>query len=319
MNNKFIDKYIKEMTSTDKILGQIGNTPLLSLNSEKWGLKDIDVYAKAEWFNPGGSVKDRPALRMILDGIRSGRLTEDKTILDSTSGNTGIAYAMIGRALEYKVKLVMPQNVSLERRHLVRAYGAQAILTDPLQGSDGAIREAKRLGAEEPDKYFMPDQYNNSSNWKAHYDTTAIEIIKQTHGKLTHFIAGIGTSGTLMGTGRRLKEFNRNIKVIAVEPNSPVHGLEGLKHMATSIVPGIYDESFLDGKIQVDTENSYDVVKEMLIKEGLLVGFSSGAAMKGVLELSKSLKRAVIVTIFPDSGDRYLSMSLWEECEKLRT
>jgi cysteine synthase B len=248
---------------------------------------------------------------MILDGIRTGKLSRNKIIMDSSSGNTAIAYAMIGAALDYRVELVTPANMNIERKRTLEAFGAKMILSDSLEGSDGAIKVARRLKAENPDKYFMPDQYNNPANPLSHYETTAPEIWQQTHGRVTHFLAGIGTSGTLMGTGRRLKEFNPNIKVIAIEPSEPLHGLEGLKHMATSIVPGIYDPTFADEKIQVSTEDSYRVMKELLKKEGLFVGHSSGAAVYATLEYAKSLKEGVVVTILPDGGYRYLSGGIW--------
>jgi cysteine synthase B len=268
--------------------------------------------AKAEFANPGGSVKDRAARGMIQAAIRSGELTPDKIILDSTSGNTGIAYAMLGTALGYKVKLVMPENSS-EKRRIIETFGAKVVLTDPLEGSDGAIIEAQKIRDADPKLYFMPDQYNNEQNWKAHYETTAMEIWEQTQGQVTHFVAGIGTSGTLMGTGRRLKELNPKIKVIAVEPATPLHGLEGLKHMASSIVPGIYDPSVHDEKVSVYTEDAYEMCCRLAREEGTLVGFSSGAALQGAFEVALGLKEGLVVTIFPDSGDRYLRSRFWEE------
>ncbi len=295
------------------LLSHIGNTPLIKITKLKdKTLNGVQIYAKAEWFNPGGSVKDRPALRMLQIGEERGELTKDKIIMDSTSGNTGIAYALIGAVKGYRVRLVMPSNVSEERKRIVKAYGAEIIFTSPLEGSDGAIKEARRLYKEDPRKYFMPDQYNNPANPEAHYETTGKEIIEQTKGSITHFVAGIGTGGTIMGTGRRLKEFNSKIKVIAVEPATPLHGLEGLKHMETSIVPGIYKEEFLDGKIKVQTEDAYEMTLRLAKEEGLFVGYSSGAAMQGALEVARQFKEGVIVTVFPDSGDKYLSTSLWE-------
>jgi cysteine synthase B len=301
------------MNSSNSLLSHIGNTPLIKITKLKdKALNGVQIYAKAEWFNPGGSVKDRPALRMIQIGEERGELTKDKIIMDSTSGNTGIAYALIGAVKGYKVRLVMPSNVSEERKRIVKAYGAEIIFTSPLEGSDGAIKEARRIYKEEPRKYFMPDQYNNPANPEAHYETTGKEIIEQTKGSITHFVAGIGTGGTIMGTGRRLKEFNSKIKVIAVEPATPLHGLEGLKHMESSIVPGIYKEEFLDGKIKVQTEDAYEMTLRLAKEEGLFVGYSSGAAMQGALEVARQIKEGVIVTVFPDSGDKYLSTSLWE-------
>ncbi|MGE5443583.1 MAG: PLP-dependent cysteine synthase family protein [Ignavibacteriales bacterium] len=305
-------KVLEKRKRVESVIDLIGNTPLIRLTKTVDGLNPhVEVYAKAEWFNPGGSVKDRPALWMILDGIRTGKLSRNKIIMDSSSGNTAIAYAMIGAALDYRVELVTPANMNIERKRTLEAFGAKMILSDSLEGSDGAIKVARKLKAENPDKYFMPDQYNNPANPLSHYETTAPEIWQQTHGRVTHFLAGIGTSGTLMGTGRRLKEFNPNIKVIAIEPAEPLHGLEGLKHMATSIVPGIYDPTFADEKIQVSTEDSYRVMKELLKKEGLFVGHSSGAAVYATLEYAKSLKEGVVVTILPDGGYRYLSGGIW--------
>jgi cysteine synthase B len=289
------------------ILELIGNTPLLRLNHVGSEFPRVELYAKAEWFNPGGSIKDRPALKMIEMAERSGELTKEKVILDSTSGNTGVAYAMIASIKGYKVELVMPGNVSEERKKIVTSYGAGIVYSDPLEGSDGAQREAQRLLAEFPDKYYMPDQYNNEANPLAHYETTGPEIIEQTDGRITHFVAGLGTSGTLMGVGRRLKEFNPEIQIIAVEPDSPLHGLEGLKHMESSIVPAIYDRDFHDDLIPVKTEDGYAMAHRLAHEEGLFVGHSSGAAMVGALEVASRIKDGVVVTIFPDGGDRYIS------------
>ena len=310
-NSKCISKRISKSSISDRI----GNTPLLKINRITNGLKDrdVEIYAKAEWLNPGGSVKDRPALRIIEDAEKSGRLNRDKIIVDSTSGNTGIAYAFIGATKGYKVTLVMPQNVSEERKRIVRAFGAVIVFTDPLLGSDGAMIEAKRLVEEEPSKYFYADQYNNPSNWKAHYETTGVEIWEQTGGEISHFIACMGTSGTLMGTGRRLKEYNPDIQVISVEPSTPIHGLEGMKQMSTTIVPGIYDEHFPDRKLMVDTEDAYAAVKRLAAEEGFFVGYSSGAALVASLKVASEIDRGLIVTIFPDRGDRYLSTSFWAD------
>ncbi len=310
-SSKCIPKRIFKSSISDRI----GNTPLLKINRITNVLKDrdVEIYAKAEWFNPGGSVKDRPALRIIEDAEKSGRLNRDKIIIDSTSGNTGIAYALIGASKGYKVTLVMPQNVSEERKRIVRAFGAKIVFTDPLLGSDGAMIEAKRLVNEEPAKYYYADQYNNPSNWKAHYETTGVEIWEQTGGEITHFIACLGTSGTLMGTGQRLKKFNPDIQVISVEPSTPIHGLEGMKHMATSIVPGIYDDHFPDRKMTVETEDAYTAVKRLASEEGFFVGYSSGAALVASLKVASEIDRGLIVTIFPDRGDRYLSTSFWAD------
>lgn len=303
---------LEKKRRVESVVDLIGNTPLIKLTKIKDNLSpEIEIYAKAEWFNPGGSVKDRPALWMILDGIRRGKLTPEKIIMDSSSGNTAIAYAMIGAALGFRVELVTPENMNIERKRTLEAFGAKMIFSDSLEGSDGAIKLARKLKAENPDRYFMPDQYNNPANPESHYETTAPEIYQQTQGMITHFLAGIGTSGTLMGTGRRLKEFNPNIKVIAIEPSESLHGLEGLKHMATSIVPGIYDSAFPDEIIQVSTDDSYRVMKELLKKEGILVGHSGGAAVHATLEYAKRLKDGVLVTMLPDGGYRYLSGGLW--------
>lgn len=291
------------------LIEAIGNTPLLRLRDPALPSR-VEVYAKLEFFNPGGSVKDRPARRMIEDGERSGKLRPGKIILDSTSGNTGIAYAMIGAAKGYRVRLAMPANVSQERKAVLAAYGAEVIFTDPGELSDGAILEARRIYEENPGLYFKPDQYNNPSNWKAHRDTTAPEIWKQTQGRVTHFVATIGTSGTVMGTGRGLKALNPDIEVIAVEPTS-FHGIEGLKHMESSIVPEIYNETFLDHKITVDTEVAYDTTLRLPRETGVLVGQSSGAAYWAAIEVAKELDEGVVATIFCDGGDKYMSTPMW--------
>lgn len=296
----------------DSLLAKIGNTPLLRIRSLLDGVSpNVEIYAKAEWFNPGGSVKDRAALAMILDGERQGRLTPDKILLDSTSGNTGIAYAMICAARGYRALIVMPSNVSAERIKMIRAYGAQIELTDPLMGSDGAIRIAHELYASDPDRYFMPDQYNNPANSRAHYETTAPEIFRQTEGRITHFIAGLGTTGTMMGTGQRLKELKPGVRLIALQPEASLHGLEGLKYLPSSIVPGIYQDSIPDETLWMPTEDAYDMTKRLAKEEGLLVGYSSGAAMAGALQVARELGEGVIVTLFPDGGVRYLSQQVW--------
>ena len=303
------------MTAQEKpyasVLDAIGNTPLLELR----GLVDLEpnvsIHAKLETFNPGGSVKDRPALQMILDAEASGELTPDKVILDSTSGNTGIAYAMIGVVRGYKVELVMPESVSIERRHVIEAYGATVILSDPVEGADGAILKCREVLAANPHRYYKPDQYNNPSNPKAHYLQTAPEIWEQTEGKVTHFLATLGTSGTLVGTGRRLKELNPEIEVIAIEPPE-FHGIEGLKNMDISIVPGIYDPDVWDRKVQVETELAYDTARRLTREFGLLVGQSCGAAMVACAEVAAELTDGVVVTVFPDSGEKYMSTPLWK-------
>ena len=293
------------------ILQRIGNTPLIRIRHLEKEFRHVTFYAKAEWFNPGGSVKDRPALRMIEEAERTGELTVERVILDSTSGNTGIAYALIGAAKGYRVKLVMPENVNEERREIVKAFGAEVIFTPALEGSDGAIREARRLHLESPGVYFMPDQYNNPFNWRAHFDGTGPEILDQTHGEVSHFVAGMGTSGTLMGAGRFLKRHNREIRVIAAEPDDALHGLEGLKHMASSIVPGIYDPSVHDEKVSVPTEAAYELAHDLARSEGLLVGNSSGAAVYAARQVAREISEGVVVMVFPDGGDRYLSSGLY--------
>ena len=294
------------------ILDYIGNTPLFKFCGLTRGFEYVDMYAKAEYLNPGGSVKDRATISMILKGERIGDLTSGKIILDSTSGNTGIAYAMIGAVLGYKVKLVMPGNVSPERKKIVEMYGAEVVISDPLLGSDGAILLAREIYNQAPETYFKPDQYNNEANSQAHYNGTGPEIWSQTGGKVTHFLATIGTSGTLMGTGRYLKEKNSDISIVAVEPDNPMHGIEGLKHMASSIKPGIYHENQHDDKIPVATEDAYDMQERLAREEGIFVGYSAGAAVHASLQLAQRLedekREAVIVTILCDRGDRYLSL-----------
>jgi S-sulfo-L-cysteine synthase (O-acetyl-L-serine-dependent) len=290
----------------------VGNTPLLELPAIAAETPGVRILGKAEWRNPGGSVKDRPAMWMIRDGERSGALTPEKTILDATSGNTGIAYAWIGAALGYKVKLCMPKNASEERKKILRAYGVDFVLTDPGEGSDGAIREARRLYEEDPGRYFYPDQYSNPANPRSHYESTAPEIWEQTEGEITHFVAGLGTSGTFVGTSTRLKELNPDIKVVSFEPDSPFHGLEGMKHMATAIVPGIYDEALADVQVTADTEASQAIVRALARHEGWLAGPSGGAAVLASLQLAKKLDTGVIVTVMPDGGSRYLSDDFWD-------
>jgi cysteine synthase B len=300
--------------TANSVLDLIGNTPLIRLSSFEKGLRNVELWAKAEWKNPGGSVKDRPAARMILDGERSGALTRDKIILDATSGNTGIAYAMIGAARGYRVRLCVPENVTPERKCILKAFGAEIVFTDPMEGSDGAIIRAKAMYAAEPDLYFYADQYNNAGNWRSHYDTTAPEIIEQTEGRLTHFVAGLGTGGTFVGAGRRLREFNPAIRLISVQPDSPLHGLEGLKHMATAIVPGIYDPSVADEDIGVATEEAFELTRQ-LAHTGLFVGISSGANLAGALRVARRVSDALIVVVFCDGGEKYLTERFWDETE----
>jgi cysteine synthase B len=289
----------------------IGRTPLVRLHQFERETPGVELYAKAEWQNPGGSVKDRAAARMILDGEASGKLTANRTILDATSGNTGIAYAMVGAARGYRVLLCVPENASPERKMILRALGAELVLTNPLEGTDGAIREARRMFAQEPDRFFYPDQYSNDANWRAHYDTTAPEIIEQTSGRLTHFVAGLGTSGTFVGTGRRLRKFNPSIKLISFQPDTPFHGLEGLKHMASAIVPRIYDPTLADQDLRIDTERAYRMVRRLAREEGLLAGISSGAAVAAMVDVAKQLDQGIVVTVFPDGAEKYLSERFW--------
>jgi cysteine synthase B len=295
----------------DSITKLVGNTPLLRIRLFEDRYPDLEVYAKAEWFNPGGSVKDRAALAMIEDGEERGALTKDRIIVDSTSGNTGIAYALIGAAKGYRVQLVMPANVSAERKQLIAAFGAEAIYSDGLEGSDGAIRLVRELVAEHPQRYFYPDQYNNPANPRAHYLGTGREILEQTGGRVTHFVAGLGTTGTFTGTARRLKEHDGSIRTIAVQPDDAFHGLEGLKHLPTAIVPGIWDERVANEVWGAPTEPAYDLARTLARREGLLVGHSSGAALWAIERLAAEVERGVVVTVFPDSGDRYLSTGLY--------
>lgn len=295
---------------------QIGNTPLLTFRRVARHLPaDVKILAKAEWQNPGGSVKDRAAYEIIRSAEADGRLVAGKTILDSTSGNTGIAYAMIAAAKGYRVMLVLPENVSRERISILRAYDVDLVFTDPLEGSDGAIRVVRELAMREPSRYFYADQYNNPANWRAHYHGTGAEIWRQTAGGITHFVAGLGTSGTLMGAGRRLKDCNPNIQVVSVEPDSPFHGLEGLKHMDTAIQPGIFDPRFADRKLSVRTEDAHAMALRLAREEGYLVGISAAAAMVGALRVAQGLAErgaaATLVTLFPDNAYKYLSEAFW--------
>lgn len=292
------------------VLDLIGNTPLLRLPALE--TSGSQIYAKLEWQNPGGSVKDRAAARMIAEGERSGALEPGGTILDATSGNTGIAYAMIGAARGYRVRLCVPANVTPERLRMLRAFGAEVVLTDPMEGSDGAIREARAIHAREP-RLFYPDQYNNSANWRAHYDTTGREIWDQTGGTITHFVAGLGTSGTFIGTTRRLRELNPRLRAISMQPDSPLHGLEGLKHMASSIVPGIYDAREADADLRVTTEDALAMTRRLAAHLGLFAGISSGAAAVAAAHVAAQSPGSVVVTVFPDGGARYLSERFWEE------
>ena len=308
---------LAQKTLGSTVLDRIGNTSLLRINSLTENLPGIQILGKAEWLNPGGSVKDRAASSIVLDAQRRGLLGPGRGLLDATSGNTGIAYAMLGSALGFPVTLCMPSNVSPERKRYLAAYGAEILWTNPGEGSDGAIRKARQLAAEQPDRYFYADQYSNDQNWLAHYRTTANEIWEQTEGQITHFVATLGTSGTFMGTTRRLRELNPNIKCISMQPDSPFNGLEGLKHMATAIVPKIYDPDLADENIFMETERAYRMAKRLARTEGLLVGVSAAAAVQSSLDVAereaKAGREAVIVTILCDSAEKYMSERFWTE------
>ncbi len=298
------------------LLASIGNTPLFRLERIAADLPGIEIYAKGEFFNPGGSVKDRPALSMILDGERTGRLTKDRILLDSTSGNTGIAYAMICSAKGYRVKLCLPRNASEERKRILKAFGVDVVLTNPGEGSDGAIRECRRIYESNPDLYFYPDQYSNPANWKAHFETTAPEIIRQTDGRITHFVAAMGTSGTFVGVTRRLKRDLPHVRCFSAQPATGFHGLEGLKHMPTAIVPAIYDSTIADDNLWLDTEDAYAMVRRLAREEGLLVGISAGGNVVAARQIGKQLaaqgQQAVIVTVLCDGAAKYLSEPFWD-------
>ena len=294
------------------IFGQIGKTPLLEVSSYSPNAQ-VKIYAKAEWQNPGRSVKDRPAKRMIQKALHDGRLTREKILLDSTSGNTGVAYAMLGSALGLRVQLVVPANVSEYQRQLLRAYGADVLWTSAQEGSDGAIRHARALAQEQPQRYFYANQYDNPDNWRAHYDTTALEIWQQSRGRITHFVAGLGTCGTFIGTSRRLRELNPGIRLISVQPDSPLHGLEGLKHIPTAIVPAIFDADLADENLDIATEAAQELVVHLARTRGLLVGLSAGAALEAARQVAARVERGVIVTVFPDGGHRYLEGRFWDD------
>lgn len=299
------------------LLELIGNTPLIRLAKVDAEFPGIEIYAKAEYFNPGGSVKDRAALNMVLEGERTGKLTKDKVLLDATSGNTGIAYAMICALKGYSVKLCLPENASHERKQILKNYGAQMEFSDPAESSDGAIRLCKKIYDADPDKYFYPDQYNNPANWKAHFEGTAVEIMKQTEGRLTHFVACMGTSGTFMGNSRRFKQDMPQVKCVSAQPSSGFHGLEGLKHMPTAIVPGIYDEKLADENLWIETEDAYAMTRWLGRHEGLLVGMSSGANVYAAKSLAHKLaaegKTGLIVTVLCDGATKYLSEPFWND------
>ncbi len=297
----------------NSILHLIGNTPLVKLKKivPKHISDKVEIYAKLEGFNPGGSVKDRPALSMFLYAIKENLIKKDKVIIDATSGNTGIALAMVGAALNVPVELAMPANVSEERKKIIKAFGAKVYFTDPLESTDGAILFVKDKVEKEPEKYVYLDQYNNPANWKAHFYSTGIEIWHQTEGKITHFVAGIGTGGTIMGTGRRLKVFNPSIQIVGVQPAYPFHGIEGLKHIESSIKPGIFDETFIDRTIFVETEDAYEMTRKLAKEEAIFAGQSSGAAFFAAIKLAEELEEGIIVVVFPDGGEKYLTTTLW--------
>ncbi len=301
------------------VLEGIGATPLLRLTRVVAGLSpDVEILVKAEWMNPGGSVKDRPALSMILDGERRGALDAKRTILDASSGNTAVAYAMIGAARGYRVKLCVPSNVDKAMIATLTAYGSEVVLTDPASGMDGATREVQRIFRSSPDSFFFPDQLNNEANWKAHYDGTGVEIWKQSAGRVTHFVAGLGTAGTFMGTGRRLREYSRGVRLVSVQPSSPLHGLEGLRHMGSAIVPKIYDPGLADDDVPVDTEAAQAMVVRLAREEGMLVGLSSGAAVVAALRVAAKLDRGCVVTVLPEAGRRFLGQPFWEQVPSRR-
>jgi S-sulfo-L-cysteine synthase (O-acetyl-L-serine-dependent) len=300
----------------ESVVDAVGNTPLVRLRRVAKHVPDVEVWAKLEFANPGGSVKDRPALRMMLDALADGRLTRARTLIDSTSGNTGVAYSLFGAALGIRVRLVMPSNVSKARKDIVRSFGTDVVYSDPMEGSDGAIRVARDMVAAEPETYFYPDQYSNPSNWRAHYDGTGAEILDAVGDRLTHFVAGLGTTGTMMGCTRRIKEHSRPVECIAVEPAEPLHGLEGLKHLATSLVPPIYDASVPDRTLPVSTEDGWDMADRLAREEGLHVGHSSGANIFAALQVAEQAQRSgrggCVVAIVCDRGDRYFAPMKWE-------
>ncbi len=307
------DSPTRTTVATRSVLELIGNTPLLSFRRITADVAPVKIFAKAEWYNPGGSIKDRAALNMVLDGERRGLLTRDRILIDATSGNTGIAYAMIGAERGYKVKLALPKNASVERKQSLLAYGAELILTDPTGGTDVAQRYVRDLVSNNPGRYYYPDQYNNDANWRAHYETTAMEIWRQTEGRITHFVTGLGTTGTFIGVARRLHELNPAIRCISMQPDGPLHGLEGLKHLPTALVPGIYDSRVADGEMAVSTEEAHQAVLRLAREEGLLVGVSSGGNFAAAVRVARELKEGVVVTIFCDSASKYLSEDFWTE------
>lgn len=311
---KYIPAENKYSKIGESVWSAIGNTPLIQLRNISCDLPDdVKIYAKAEWLNPGGSIKDRPARAIILQAEQDGKLTPEKTLLDASSGNTALAYAMIGAARGYSVTLCVPKNANKELIKTLRAYGAEVILTSPMEGSDGAIKKARSMYAENPEKYYYADQYSNAANWLAHYHTTGVEIWNQTHGKVTHFVAGLGTSGTFVGTGRRLRSYNPDIKLISVQPDSPFHGLEGLKHMPSVMVPDIYDAGLANENMEISTDEAQEMTRRLSREEGLFVGISAGAAAAASLKIARTIEQGVVVTVFPDNGRRYIDEPFWEE------
>jgi cysteine synthase B len=315
MSERLAAQQSRGPTATYDLSSQIGGTPLLRLRRVARGVPaGVELYAKAEHLNPGGSVKDRPALAMILAGERAGLLAPGKALLDATSGNTGIAYAMLGAARGFAVTLCLPANASPERRRILRLHGAEIVETDPMCGTDGAQERAREMASAEPGKYFYPDQYNNDANWRAHYEGTAPEIWRQTEGRVTHFLAGLGTSGTFVGTSRRLKELNPRLRAVSMQPDSPLHGLEGMKHMGTALVPGIYDPKVADENVEVATEDAQEMTRRLAREEGLFVGVSSGANVFAAVRAARTLRPgSVVVTVLCDGGGRYLSEHFWDE------
>jgi S-sulfo-L-cysteine synthase (O-acetyl-L-serine-dependent) len=310
------EKSLSARDAGASVLNRIGNTPLLRFDALSRDFPSVQLHAKAEWYNPGGSIKDRAASNIVIEAQRLGNLASGKALLDSTSGNTGIAYAMLGAALGFPVTLCVPENVSPERKRILQAYGANIIFTDPSEGSDGSARVAHELSAQHPEKYFYADQYSNDANWRAHYNTTANEIWQQTEGRITHFVSMLGTTGTFVGTTRRLKEFNPHLRCISIQPDSPFHGIEGTRQLESSMVPKIYDPRLADENFEVSTEDAHAMARRLAREMGLLVGVSSAAAIVGSLKVAQSLKKqqpAVIVTILADSGDKYLSERFWNE------
>lgn len=313
INNQNSIKSVRYTSGHHHITDFIGKTPLIELKNISKTITPVKIYAKAEWFNPGGSVKDRAALYMIRDGITTGKLNSAKTILDATSGNTGIALAMIGASLGYPVTLCLPENAGEIHKQMLSAYGAEIVYTDPMLGTDGAIQKAREMVEAAPQKYFYVDQYNNEKNWQAHYHGTGPEITYQTRGRITHFVAGLGSSGTFVGTGRWLKKYNSDITLISVQPDSPLHGMEGMKHMETALVPGIYDPELADENMEISTEKAQEMVKRLARKEGLLVGNSAGGVMTAALQVAQTLAQGLVVVIFPDAAFKYFGQNFWKE------